>query len=284
MELNYKPMFIYGLYSSENENIIKYVGKTKCSLNKRLNEHLNGALKRNCKTYKDNWIRKVYKDGYIVNIKLLEECNNNIWEEREKYWITKINDCTNIAPGGEGGHGNLYEVSYDEMKKYILSLPFEINSKNDFLKIADIIDEKYPKYPYEHFSLTNEWVSWGDFLSTGRIQDNKNAKKYFSYNKAKLFLRKKKIRYMKDYHKFIKEEKIDFLPYRADRYYLGKGWKSWMDYLGTMKPYEITKELLKRYMNKYFPEIDSNYKLTKRFGEINNSIRYKYFNSFKWND
>ena len=89
---------------------------------------------------------------------------------------------------------------------------------------------------------------------------------------------------MKDYHKFIREEKIDFLPYRADRYYLGKGWKSWMDYLGTMKPYEITKELLKRYMNKYFPEIDSNYKLAKRFGEINNSIRYKYFNSFKWND
>jgi predicted GIY-YIG superfamily endonuclease len=38
-------MFIYGLYSTENSDKIRYIGKTKCSLSKRLNEHLNGALR-----------------------------------------------------------------------------------------------------------------------------------------------------------------------------------------------------------------------------------------------
>ena len=122
-------MFIYGLYSTEDEDIIKYVGKTKCSLSKRLSEHLNGALKRKCKTHKDNWIRKTYKNGYEIKIKLIEECSDNIWEEREKYWIKEIPNVTNIAEGGEGGHGLLYNVTYVEMKKYISNLPFKIRSK-----------------------------------------------------------------------------------------------------------------------------------------------------------
>ena len=49
-------MFIYGLYSTEDD-VIKYVGKTKYMLSKRLREHINGVLKRNYKTHKDNWIR-----------------------------------------------------------------------------------------------------------------------------------------------------------------------------------------------------------------------------------
>lgn len=53
-------MFIYALYSTENE-IIRYVGKTKFVLSKRFREHINGALFRNGKTHKDNWIRNVYK-------------------------------------------------------------------------------------------------------------------------------------------------------------------------------------------------------------------------------
>ena len=166
-------MYIYGLYSTENENIIKYVGKTKCSLDKRLNEHLGGALKRNCKTHKDNWIRKVYNEGNEVKIRLIEECDDKCWEDREKYWIKTINGLTNLTEGGEGGHGLLYNVSYDDMKNYVSHLPVKVKSCNEFEKITYLIDEKYPKSPCEYFSSKGEWVSWGDFLSTGNIQDNK---------------------------------------------------------------------------------------------------------------
>ena len=56
-----------------------------------------------------------------------------------------------------------------------------------------------------------------------------------------------------------------------------------MDFLGTVKKYSITNELIRRYMNIYFPDINSIYKLKKRFNEINNAIRFKYFISYKWN-
>lgn len=81
-------MFIYGLYSTD-DGVIKYIGKTKYMLSKRLREHINGALKRNCKTHKDNWIRNVYSNGYKIDIELIEKCDDSIWEEREKYWIKK---------------------------------------------------------------------------------------------------------------------------------------------------------------------------------------------------
>ena len=275
-------MYIYGLYSTENVNIIKYVGKTKCSLSKRLREHINGAIKRNCNTYKDNWIRKVYENGYSVDIKLIEECDDDKWEEREKFWIENT-DITNLTKGGECGHGELYNVSYEEMKRYILTLPVKIKSLTEFEKNTHLINKKYPKNPYEYFKRKGEWVSWGDFLSTGTIQDNKKTEKYFSYNKAKIYLKQKKFRYMKEYHNFIREEKIDFLPYRADRFYVGKGWKSWMDFLGTIKKYSITEELLKKYMNKYFPNIKNNYQLLKIFSKVNNALRFKYFMQFNWN-
>ena len=277
-------MFIYGLYSTENSDKIRYIGKTKCSLSKRLNEHLNGALKRNCNTHKDNWIRDAYRNGYKVNIKLVEECDDSNWEERERYWIKNIEGLTNLTDGGDGGHGDLYNVSYNEMKKYISTLKVKIRSIREFNNNTHLIDKKYPKNPYEYFSKKGEWISWGDFLSTGKIQDNKKAEKYLTYIEAKRFLKKKKFRYMKNYHEFIRNEKIDFLPYRADRFYANKGWKSWMDFLGTVKRYEITEELLKRYMKKNFPNINSNHSLAKRFHEINNALRFKYFSMFNWNN
>ena len=92
-------MFIYGLYSTE-DGVIKYVGKTKYMLSKRLREHINGALLRGCKTYKDNWIRNVYSNGFKVDIRLIEECGDSIWDEREKYWIKEYSGLTNLTDGG----------------------------------------------------------------------------------------------------------------------------------------------------------------------------------------
>ena len=276
-------MLIYGLYSTEDEKI-RYIGKTKFKLSKRLTEHVNGALLRNGKTYKDNWIRKVYNKGYEVKITQIEECDDGIWEERENYWINQYNDLTNLTDGGDGGHGFKYKISYNEAKEYIASLPFKITSRLDFLKKIDLIDNKIPKNPREHFTITNEWISWGDFLGTNKIQDNKKAENYLSYKEAKKFLKKKKFRYMKEYHNFVRKENINFLPYKADRFYKDRGWISWMDFLGTVKPYPITEELLRKYMKKFFPNIKSEYAVGKIFmSKIHNAIRFKYFQKYNWN-
>ena len=276
-------MFIYGLYSTEDD-IIRYVGKTKYMLHKRLMEHINGALIRNCKTYKDNWIRSVYNKGYVVDIKLIEECDDSIWEEREKYWIKEYANLTNLTEGGEGGHGNLYDVSYEEMKEYIKEFFPQVDSKNKFYKCINKIDYKYPKNPREVYSIRGEWISWGDFLGTNRIQDNLKAIKYLSYKEAKKFLKNKGIKHITDYQKYIKDNKIDFLPYKPDRFYSNKnrGWESWLDYLGLKKRYDISEELIYRYLRRYYPHVKSSYSFRRNKKNIHHSINTNMIRGFNF--
>ena len=265
-------MFIYGLYSTEDE-IIRYVGKTKHVLSKRLREHINGALLRNCKTYKDNWIRSVYSNGYKINIKLIEECDDSVWEERERYWIKEYDNLTNLTEGGDGGHGLSYNATLDEMKKYIKTFFPQINSKNEFYKYLDKIDSKYPKNPREAYTIRGEWVSWGDFLGTNRIQDNKKVEKYLKFNEAKQYINK----YIKpktsvEYRKYIEQNNIDFLPNKPFRFYSDKGWNGWEDYLGVNKRYEITYELITRYLKMFFPNVTGNYSFRKYKSNIHRAI------------
>lgn len=266
-------MFIYGLYSSD-DGVIRYVGKTKYVLSKRLREHINGALLRGCKTYKDNWIRDVYKNGNEVEIKLIEECDDSIWEEREKYWIKNIPSLTNLTEGGDGGHGNLYNVSYDEMKAYIQSYPVKIDSRKSFREESINFDKKYPKNPKEAFKLRGEWVSWGDFLGTGRIQDNIIAhNNYLSLEKAEKYINT----YIKpktsvEYIRYIDENNINFLPRKPHRFYCKRGWKGWEDYLGITKPYEISDELIQRYLSTYHPNVTGNWTFKKYKSKIHRAI------------
>ena len=265
-------MFIYGLYSTE-DNVVRYIGKTKYVLSKRLREHINGALLRNCKTYKDNWIRSVYSNGYKVNIKLIEECDDSIWEDREKYWIKEYGNLTNLTSGGECGHGLLYNISYDEMKEYIRTFFPYITSKNLFYKHLDEIDSKYPRDPMEAYTIRGEWISWGDFLGTNRIQDNKKTEKYLQFNEAKRYINKHvRVKTSIEYKKYIKENNIDFLPNKPFRFYVKKGWKGWEDYLGVNKRYEITQELITRYLKMFFPNITGNYTFRKYKTSIHRAI------------
>lgn len=273
-------MFIYALYSTENE-IIRYVGKTKFVLSKRLREHINGALFRNGKTHKDNWIRNVYKNGFVVKIKLIEECDDSIWEKREKFWIDKYTNLTNLTEGGDGGHGILYNVSYEEMKKYIKTISPQIKSKNEFRKRLDELDSNYPRNPMETFKIRGEWVSWGDFLGTNRIQDNKKTEKYLSFNEAKKFINKHiKPKTSVEYKKYIDNNNIDFLPRKPFRYYNERGWNGWEDYLGVKKKYQITNDLIARYLKRFFPNVTGNYTFRKNKLKIHRSIHLGIIKNF----
>ena len=90
---------IYGLVDPRT-NTIRYVGKTKQSLKIRLSRHINDKPKHN--TYKYNWICSLKKEGVVPIIIELESCDETNWIEREKYWIKKIDNLTNLTTGGEG--------------------------------------------------------------------------------------------------------------------------------------------------------------------------------------
>lgn len=100
-------VFIYGLATEEEPNNVRYIGKTKKNLNKRLNEHLNQYdLKNN--THKANWLKSILKNNQhpiIIEIDLVPE---EEWQSWEIYWISQFKawgfNLTNIGIGGEGGN------------------------------------------------------------------------------------------------------------------------------------------------------------------------------------
>ena len=89
---------IYGLCASDGR--IRYVGKTKCGLGRRLDQHKTAARAGgDLPVYR--WIRKHHEDVVIFE---LESAGEN-WRERERFWIEwcrGLGDCLNLVNGGEG--------------------------------------------------------------------------------------------------------------------------------------------------------------------------------------
>ncbi|KKM20405.1 hypothetical protein LCGC14_1645800 [marine sediment metagenome] len=97
--------YIYGL-TDLTTNELRYVGYTDDTLEKRCDDHWK---ERNHKkrTYKRNWIRKLYEEhNQKPKIFMIEEINPERWEEAETFWIEyfKFLGCnlTNVALGGKG--------------------------------------------------------------------------------------------------------------------------------------------------------------------------------------
>lgn len=101
-------IYIYKLIDPRT-NEIKYIGKTKNSLIKRLYEHLT---KRNLKpiTHKNNWIKNLLNENLKPIIELIEVCDSDNWTERETYYIKQLREqdvnLTNLTDGGDGALGS----------------------------------------------------------------------------------------------------------------------------------------------------------------------------------
>lgn len=99
-----KICFIYVLRDPRDSSI-RYVGKT-INPDKRLKGHIWESSKTN--THKANWIKSLLSIGLKPTIKVIEECSDNEWEEKEKYYIALYKEqygklLTNGTSGGEGG-------------------------------------------------------------------------------------------------------------------------------------------------------------------------------------
>ena len=104
---------IYTLSSTRNPNVIRYVGKSKQKLSRRLSQHLCAAKKAKETNYKlnynYNWINKELSEGYKIIIEELDSINfqeNESWEWLEQYWISQMKiwgfNITNLTDGGDG--------------------------------------------------------------------------------------------------------------------------------------------------------------------------------------
>lgn len=93
---------------------IRYVGITTKTLKQRLRKHLDNALYTKHNLHLCNWILKYYKNNQLPVIEEIEECVINVWQEREKYWISQFKDLLNSTEGGEGSFGFKHSFSSKE--------------------------------------------------------------------------------------------------------------------------------------------------------------------------
>lgn len=288
-------MKIYGLYSTRNYKI-RYIGKTKVKIEKRLKQHIRGAIKENQQTYKDRWIRKEIFEGYEILIKEIETVTEELSNEKEKFWIKQFDNLTNMTEGGDGGTSYIYNISYNDYKLWLYQNGSEIKSKKQFYNFIKNNDlpKFLPKEPYNHFKSTGEWISWGDFLSTYRKQDNLNSIYYLNYNEAKKVLKKYHLRSKTQFLELNKQREFNDkykIPNRPERYYKNRGWKGYSDFLSKDRNYPITYELFKRYINLYFSnEVYSYFSYCKNITKLPCCFPSQAkdlkttFKNFKWDD
>lgn len=227
-----KKILIYGLISTEDLNIIRYVGKTHQKIKKRIHDHIRESYKR--KTKKDIWIQETLANGFEINHTIIEECNGTNWLEKEKYWISKLDNLTNTSKGGDGGKGLLAIKSFNELKKFTHTNM--INVKNSVEWVEFVKNNSHfnflPKYPYASYK-NRGWTSWEDLLiNYNGTEDRRNAfRPIFNYDECRDYLKQFKIKGIKNFKKEIKylDSRIPSAP--SEYYKKNNTWINWMDFL-----------------------------------------------------
>jgi len=97
---------IYTL-TDPRDNLVKYVGKTKSTLKKRLQSHESDARTRKVRNLNINWIKNLLDNGLHPIIEELESVSEFEWEQAEIFWINQIRvwgfQIKNMTIGGDRG-------------------------------------------------------------------------------------------------------------------------------------------------------------------------------------
>lgn len=95
-----RKKYIYGLRDPVT-GVIRYVGASVNPRN-RLSSHLGkdeiGSTKE-----KREWVQGLLDQNLRPELVILEECDWDEWEEKERWWISSFDNLVNRARGGGGG-------------------------------------------------------------------------------------------------------------------------------------------------------------------------------------
>ena len=114
-------VLIYAL--CDEDGAVRYVGKTRMSLRKRIAAHLSAA-RRGVKKHVNAWLLSLLKIECVPVVRLLEVADDRNWQERERYWIMVFRQSgaklCNLTDGGDGLTG--LRLTDQHRKRIALSL------------------------------------------------------------------------------------------------------------------------------------------------------------------
>jgi hypothetical protein len=140
--MNKNITYIYSLIDPET-NEIRYIGKSNNPKN-RLVDHIRKSKYSN--VYKNRWISKLKEKNLSPIMNIIESVCNDMWSEREKYWIKYYKDMgcklTNLTDGGDGGNfGNDVNKKISEKLKGRKFTPETLKLMSESAKKRIISDE-----------------------------------------------------------------------------------------------------------------------------------------------
>ena len=132
--------------------------------------------------------------------------------------------------------------NYDDAKKFVQKL--ELKSQKNWNNYAKSGGQKPEDIPYKpQRTYQSDWVSWGDWLGTDRISDNK--KEFCTFNEAREYARNLNLFSSSQWLEFCKSEnKPNNIPTDPRKVYKNK-FKTMQDFLGY-------KEIIKHQGKKEF--------------------------------
>ena len=145
---------------------------------------------------------------YMDEEELTKQLEIRLWEKLSRFTWMPFEEARAIVQG-------LKLKSATEWTEY---------SKTN--KLPDLIPSS-PQKTYKN----KGWVSWGDWLGTGRIADQ--LKQFKNFNEAREFVHKLKISSVKNWEEYCKSgKKPHDIPATPRTTYKNKGWINWGDWLG----------------------------------------------------
>jgi superfamily II DNA or RNA helicase len=119
-------------------------------------------------------------------------------------------------------------LSYDDAKKIVRT--WNIKTISDWRKLCneDKIPHEIPKRPDSYFKDFG-WISWGDWLGTGR-----RKKGFRTFEEAKSYAIKLDLLSASEWRRFYDSGEVpNDIPKYPNQTYKNDGWISWGDFLGT---------------------------------------------------
>lgn len=167
MRNNLNKQIIVNIYElrdpTDIECNIRYIGITSQSLRFRLHKHINEAKKRKNKTYKNNWIYSLLRNGIKPTIHLIEQVFDwNYACEVEKYYIKEFKEqgykLTNGTIGGDGVAGITFIMTEETKEKIRKTLTGYKRTNENRTLLMTIL--KTPILQYDlNMNFIKEWES-----------------------------------------------------------------------------------------------------------------------------
>lgn len=162
-----------------------------------------------------------------------------------------VNPSSMIVRGTKCTANNLKNgvYSYNECSKYLQELGIKSVNEWRIWKNNNEKPHNIPANPYQKYK--EEWISWGDFLGTNYIANNK--RNYISYVNARRINTNLGFNSQNEYRKWITKHTEYNMPVDAYHVYSKRDeWVSWSDYLGTENrrgewyPFKYSKSIVKK--------------------------------------